>query len=134
MNQSTQTKKKVPSKNSPLKMAKNGRNTKGQFTKGHSIATGRPPREFNIPDILREQGHKIADKKKKRTYYEMMCQIAWEQAIQGDRDARKWITDRVEGQAPQSIKMQIDDKRPTFTGTNPNKFLNEYIHFQNAEA
>jgi len=63
---------------------------------------GRPKKKFCIPDILRKIGKTIPEGEK-RTFYQLMCDKAWEQAIAGDKDARNWISDRTEGKAPETI-------------------------------
>jgi hypothetical protein len=102
------------------------------FKKGQSgNPKGRPPKEFCIPDILRDQGNLITDKRTKKTFYEKMCLIAWEQASKGDHQARTWISDRLEGKPAQSLNMNVNTQRPKFDGKNPQKFLNKYINYQN---
>jgi len=105
-----------------------------QFQPGQSgNIKGRPKREFCIPEILRDQGDRILDPKTKQTFIESMCLKAWEQAVKGDKDARSWITDRMEGKATQF--MNIETIRPKYEGKNPKNYLYEYIKFtKNGDA
>ena len=104
------------------------------FKKGISgNPKGRTKREFCIPEILRDQGNRILDPKTKQTFIESMCLKAWEQAVKGDKDARSWITDRMEGKATQF--MNIETIRPKYEGKNPKNYLYEYIKFtKNGDA
>ena len=83
------------------------RNDRGQFLPGHSgNANGRPKNGFSIPDILRKIGDEIVSDEEKISKLEAMCRKAWEQAIAGDRRARAWIADRMEGTAKQVIHIE----------------------------
>lgn len=74
------------------------------FTKGHSgNPKGRPRRDFVIPDVLRAIGKELVSGDSKATKYEAMCQAAWDAAIAGDKSAREWIADRIEGKPHQTI-------------------------------
>lgn len=76
----------------------------GRFAPGQSgNPAGRPPNALQIPDILRKIGEETFDGKDKATKYEAMCRTAWEQAIAGDRHARAWIADRIEGTPRQTF-------------------------------
>jgi hypothetical protein len=79
-------------------------NLKPAWKKGQSgNPKGRPKKEFCIPDILRKLSKEKdrCDPEGKRTMLESVCKKAFEQAIGGDKDARKWIADRMEGRPVQ---------------------------------
>ena len=67
---------------------------------------GRPKIEFSIPDILRKIGDELVSDEEKISKSEAMCRKAWEHAIAGDRWARAWIADRMEGTAKQTVHIQ----------------------------
>ena len=82
------------------------RNESGQFLPGHSgNANGRPKSEFHIPDILRRIGDEPLSDLDKATRLEAICRVAFKQAIDGDRHAREWIANRIEGTPRQTIQM-----------------------------
>jgi len=74
-----------------------------RFKPGNPGGPGRPKKEFCIPDILRKISKEPYrfDPKGKRTVLEAICRKALEQAAAGDKDARKWVADRMEGRAVQ---------------------------------
>jgi len=108
---------------------------KGQFKPGVSgNPKGRPLKRQSIPDILLRIGKQPGTKDGKMTKLDVVMIQVCKFAVEGRPWAVDFIANRTEGKPRQQIDINLDDKRPTFTGTNPNKFLNEYIHFQNAEA
>jgi len=113
------------------------RDNNGRFVKGNSYAgksPGRPKGIQQIPDILRKIGEEEGTKSGDLTKLQYVMRKVFDFAVEGRPWAVEFIANRTEGKPRQQIDINLDDKRPTFTGTNPNKFLNEYIHFQNAEA
>ena len=92
--QQSNSKKRVPGK--PFKKGQSGN------------PNGRPKKEFNIPDILRKLADEPSEKQKKITRLEQVCLKALEQAQNGDKDARQWIANRMEGMAKQSIDMKVN--------------------------
>ena len=95
------------------------------FEKGNNFGKGRPKKEFCIPDVLRKLlSEEItvtnkAGKESKKMALEAICTRAIVQAVNGDKDARAWIANRLEGKARQPIEIdgkldqniQIEDKR-----------------------
>jgi len=74
--------------------------------------SGRPRKEFCIPDILRrildEESSYSADKE---TNLEVICRKAIDLAQGGDKDARNWIADRTEGKALERVvKQKVKDE------------------------
>ena len=75
---------------------------KSAFKPGQSgNPNGRPKKEFCIPDILRELASQPSsfDPTGKMTRLQRICKKALELAEGGDKDARNWIADRMEGKA-----------------------------------
>lgn len=73
---------------------------------------GRPRKEICVPDILREIGKRQISDKDKRTQLVAVCEKAFEQAMAGDKDARNFIIDRMEGKAKQQIDISGDNLTP----------------------
>lgn len=65
---------------------------------------GRPPKGLAIADILRAQAEEI-DPETKKTRLQTMLEVAWAQAQGGDKDARKFVADRMEGLARQFMEI-----------------------------
>ena len=68
--------------------------------------SGRPHKELAIPAILAQIGNELMPDQEKITLYEAMCRKAWDQAIAGDRYAREWIANRIEGTPRQTVNIQ----------------------------
>ena len=128
----------MPTKAKPKKKpanSGNSRNALGQFVKGKSGNPAGPKlKHQKIPQILEKIGMQPGTKDGKMTKLDVVMIQVFKFAVEGRPWAVEFIANRTEGKPRQQIDINLDDKRPTFTGTNPNKFLNEYIHFQNAEA
>ena len=61
---------------------------------------GRPKKEFCIPEILRRLANEPSRyDPDNKTRLERICLKAIEQAEGGDKDARAWVADRMEGKA-----------------------------------
>ena len=67
---------------------------------------GRPPKEMSIPKILREISKEIDPGTKKEKLF-VVCQVAFDQAMEGDPHARNWISDRMEGKAKEFVEQKI---------------------------
>tara|TARA_Y100000310_G_C20404525_1_gene678994 strand:- start:15 stop:281 length:267 start_codon:yes stop_codon:yes gene_type:complete len=67
---------------------------------------GRPPNEMAISNRLRDIASEI-DPKTKKEKIVLVCETAFELAIQGDPQARNWISDRMEGKAKEFIEQKI---------------------------
>ena len=70
---------------------------------------GRPKKAFCIPDILRKlsaERSKWQNPDEYKTRIEKMCDKALDQAESGDKDARNWVSDRMEGKAIDRILTQ----------------------------
>lgn len=96
---------KVDKKKKP-EQQENSRNNKGQFKKGMSgNPAGRNPKEKCIPDLLRKlcADPSLIDPKIKQTRLEAICSVAIAQAETGDKDARNWVADRMEGKAIERV-------------------------------
>ncbi len=79
------------------------------FKKGQSgNPAGRPKNEHSIPNILRELSAKINeyDPDKKQTILEGICAKATLDALGGDKAARDWVADRMEGKSVERIQTQ----------------------------
>lgn len=87
-----------------------------------------------IPDILMKIGMQPGTKDGKMTKLDVVMERVFKFAVEGRPWAVEFIANRTEGKPRQQIDINLEDKRPKFTGKNPTKFLNEYINFQNAEA
>jgi len=72
---------------------------------------GRPKKEFTIPDILRRMSLEPSeyDPEHIKTRLEKVCEKAFAQAQGGDKDARAWISDRMEGRAIDRVIQKMDD-------------------------
>ena len=82
------------------------------FKKGISgNPKGRAKKEFCIPDILRRIGKEIYDETEKKTYYDAMCEMAWVQAATGEKAARDWISNRMEGRAPDIVEFKVESEK-----------------------
>ena len=70
---------------------------------------GRPPKEYCLTDILKEQGNmedvEIADGVK-IARKEAIAQKLWSLAMSGDVNALKYIYDRVDGKPRQSLDIE----------------------------
>ena len=64
---------------------------------------GRPRKQFCIPDILRKILSEPHPEDELKTWLETICYTAVMQAAKGDKDARAWIADRVEGKALERV-------------------------------
>lgn len=66
---------------------------------------GRTPNTKMIPAILRDISAEIngLDPEKKQTILEGICAKAILQALEGDKPARDWVSDRMEGKAQEHI-------------------------------
>ena len=109
----------------PEKQEKN-RNSKGQFVRGKSgNPDGRPKKEFCIPDILEKLVSEVSpfDPEGKKTRLERICEKAITQAEGGDRDARNWVADRMEGKAVERVVKQ--KAKDDLIILNPSKEPNE---------
>ncbi len=99
------------------------------FKKGQSgNPGGGPKKEVCIPAMLREMSAEIDefDSEKKRTVLQSICKKALEQAIGGDKDARNWIADRMEGKALETVKQVVE--RGEWDGKqDPIDYLNEQL-------
>ncbi len=83
------------------------RNPDGTFAKGNNAnPKGRPKTQFSIPEILRKLSDQISeyDPELKQTILEGICAKALQQALGGDKDARRWVADRMEGKAVEITK------------------------------
>ena len=67
---------------------------------------GRPLKDMSIPKILREISKEIDPGTKKEKLI-VVCQVAFNQAMEGDPHARNWISDRMEGKAKEFIEQKI---------------------------
>lgn len=67
---------------------------------------GRPVKELAIPDMLRSIADEV-DSELKQTNLELICRTAVEQAIEGNHNARSWVSDRMEGKAREYIEQKI---------------------------
>ena len=123
-------------KNKSAKNTVNKRNAKGQFTSGNTEGNrnGRPLKKQTIPDILLRIGMQPGTKDGKMTKLDVVMERVFKFAVEGRPWAVEFIANRTEGKPRQQIDINLSDKRPVFDGKNPNKFLNEYIHSQNAQA
>lgn len=76
---------------------------------------GRPKKALCIPDILRELAALPSkyDADKKKTRLRAICDRALDQAEGGDKDARNWIADRMEGKAIDRIISRDADAEMT---------------------
>jgi len=72
---------------------------------------GRPKKEFTIPDILRRMALEPSeyDPEQIKTRLEKICEKALAQAQGGDKDARSWVADRMEGKAVERVLTQETD-------------------------
>lgn len=104
-----------------------------RFVKGQSgNPKGRPKKAFYIPDILKKLLDNPINDQAKVTALEAICAKAIFQAIKGDKDARAWIANRLEGMPRQSIELdakldqhiKIEDKRKELE----NLTLEELLH------
>jgi len=94
-------------------MGVNGRDEKGRFADGHTIATGRPKKNLSIPDILRKIGDETwLDKNKKPIgeKLEVIMRNVFQEALKGKSWAVEFIANRTEGKPIQS--MIIDTHKP----------------------
>jgi len=83
-----------------------------RWKKGESgNSKGRPKKEYCIPDILRKLANDFSkyDPEGKSTRLQKICLKAIEQAEGGDKDARAWVADRMEGKAIDRIIQKNDD-------------------------
>jgi len=74
---------------------------------------GRPKKEFCIPDILRRIADEPCSRNEKITNLEMVCSVAFDNAIKGDAVSRAWIADRMEGRAIERIIARDGDAELT---------------------
>lgn len=80
------------------------------FVKGDPRANtkggpGRPPKQFCVPDILREIGKEL-DSEQKRENLEVVCRKVFDLAKLGDMQAVNFIVDRTEGKPAQRIETE----------------------------
>ena len=66
---------------------------------------GRPRKEFTIPHLLRVSSELPVSDNDKRTRMQAVIDMAWKQAQRGNKDARQWLSDRMEGRPTQAIEL-----------------------------
>ena len=84
-----------------------------RFKPGNKFGKGRPKKEFCIPDILSKLANEPSafDPEGKKTRLERICEKALSQAEGGDKYARDWISDRMEGKAVERVvKQKVKDE------------------------
>ena len=69
--------------------------------------TGRPPKEYCLTDILKEQGNleDVESGDKKISRKQAIAQKLWAMAMSGDVQAMKYLYDRVDGRPKESIDL-----------------------------
>ena len=85
-----------------------GRGKGRPFKPGQSgNPNGRPKKEFALPFMLKESSELPAsdDPNEQRTRMQAVIDFAWIQAMSGNKDARQWISDRMEGRPWQAIEV-----------------------------
>ena len=85
---------------------------------------GRPKQGFAIADLLNEIGNEKVPGKK-ITKRRKMLEVAYEQAMKGNKEARAFIADRTEGKALERIRQEI--MTMPFTGENPEEYVRSKI-------
>lgn len=71
------------------------------FTKGHKLATGRPPGSKNKETLVKEE---------RRAIFEQRASERWEDII--DKLPPTYIADQFMGKAPDKIEHSIETKEP----------------------
>ena len=85
------------------------------FKKGQSgNPRGRPPKEYCLTDILKEQGNleDVETKEGKIARKEAIARKLWSMAMDGDVQALKYLYDRVDGKPLQQIEANISNVEP----------------------
>ena len=107
------TTSRMPNKIGTMKQQSNSKSkVPGRpFPKGTSgNPKGRPKRGLSIAETLREIGNENMGAGDKRTKLLAMADAAYELALGGDKDMVKFIADRTEGRAHQSLEVTNPDK------------------------
>jgi len=70
--------------------------------------TGRPPKEYCLTDILKEQGNleDVESGDNKISRKQAIAQKLWAMAMGGDVQAMKYLYDRVDGRPKESIDLE----------------------------
>ena len=83
------------------------RNPDGTFARGVSGNPKGRPKGLTITELLRQQAEQVVDESG-RTKGEMMAEVAFRLALEGDMRAIEFIIQRLDGKVPDNVQVSGD--------------------------